>query len=135
VVVIPIPIMIVIMVVPIAIRVPAMPVFIPPFVEFAPAIFARFMQVVARMLRLRTVPSVMLSSFVKPMVGPHKAMPARIVISHRAWSRTEQQESAQGRRGQCSFPEPLHTPRQKTLHKSIPPQSAQGQGLAERAPL
>ena len=81
-------IMIVVMVVPIALRVPAMPVFIPPFVELAPAIFARLMQVVARMLGLWTIPSVMLSSFVKPVVGLHQAMPARIVIGHSAWRRT-----------------------------------------------
>jgi hypothetical protein len=83
-----IPIMVVVMLVPIALRVPATPVFIPPFVELAPAVFARLMQLVPRMLRLRTFPSVVLSSFVKPVVGLHKAMPARIVIGHSAWSRT-----------------------------------------------
>jgi hypothetical protein len=83
-----IPIMVVVMVVPIALRVPTMPVFVPPFVKLAPTIFASLMQLVARMLRLWTVPSVMLSSFVKPVVGPHKAMPARVVIGHSAWSRT-----------------------------------------------
>jgi hypothetical protein len=76
------------MIVPIVLSVPAMPVFIPPFVELVPAIFARLMQFVARMLGLWTVPSVMLSSFMKLVVGLHKAMPASIVIGHSAWSRT-----------------------------------------------
>jgi hypothetical protein len=83
-----IPTMVVVMVVPIALRVPAMPVFIPPFVELVPAIFARLMQLVARMLGLWTVPSVMLGSFMKPVVGLLKAMPASIVIGHSAWSPT-----------------------------------------------
>jgi hypothetical protein len=130
-----IPIMVVVMVVPIVLRVPAMPVFIPPFVELAPAEFARLMQLVARMLGLWAVPSVMLSGFVKPVVGSHKAMPASIVIGHSAWSRTQQQESAQRRRGQYNFPEPLQTPRQKTLHKLLPPQSAQEQRFAQRPTL
>jgi hypothetical protein len=83
-----IPIMVVVMLVPIALRVPATSVFIPPFVELAPAVFARLMQFVSRMFCLRTVPSVVFSSFVEPVVGLHKAMPARIVIGHSAWSRT-----------------------------------------------
>jgi len=61
--------MVVVMVVPITLRVPAMPVFIPPFVILTPAILPRFMQLVARILRLWTVPSMMLSSFVKPVVA------------------------------------------------------------------
>ena len=82
------PVMVVVMIVPIVLRTPAMTVFIPPFVIPAPAIFARLMQLVARILRLWTVPSMMLSSFVKPVIGLHKPMPASIVIGNSAWSRT-----------------------------------------------
>jgi hypothetical protein len=121
-----IPIMIVIMIVPIMLCMPAVPVFIPPFMELAPAIFACLMQLVARMLRLWTVPSVMLSSFVKPVVGPYKAMTASVVVRHSSWSRSQQQKSPQ--RGQCkySLPDSLHTSDQKTLHEFFPPRSAQG---------
>ena len=72
--------MVVVMIVPVALCVPAMLVFIPPSVGPAPAILARLMQLVTRSLRLWTVPSVMLRSFVKPVVGLNKAMPASIVI-------------------------------------------------------
>jgi hypothetical protein len=80
--------MVVVMIVPIAICMPAMAVFIPPLVELAPAKLARLMQLVACTLRLWTVPSMMLSSFVKPVIGLHKPMPASIVIGNSAWSRT-----------------------------------------------
>jgi hypothetical protein len=118
--------MIVVMIVPIMLRMPAVSVFIPPFMELAPAIFARLMQVVARMLRLWTVPPVVLSSFVKPVVGPHKAMTASVVIRHSSWSRSQQQKSPQ--RGHCkySFPDSLHASHQKTLHEFFLPRSAQG---------
>jgi len=75
-----IPVMIVVMIVPVVFRVPAMSIFIPPFVELAPAILARLMQLVARMLGLRTVPPMVLGCFVKPVICLHKAMAAIVVI-------------------------------------------------------
>jgi hypothetical protein len=80
--------MVVVMIIPIVLCMPAMTVFIPPFVILTPAILPRFMQLVARILRLWTVPSMMLSSFVKPVVGLDQPMPASIVIGNSAWSRT-----------------------------------------------
>jgi hypothetical protein len=123
-----IPIMVVVMIVPVPFGMPAMRVFIPPFVESAPAILAGLVQLVPRALRLGAVPPMMLSRFVEPVVGLHKAMPASIVIRHSSRSRTQQQESAQRRRRQYSFPQPLHTLFQETRHEFFPPKSAQGRG-------
>jgi hypothetical protein len=61
---------IVIVVIPIAVGVPAVAVFIPPTVPPAPAVFARFTQVVARMIGLPAVPAVMLNGFVQLVVRP-----------------------------------------------------------------
>jgi hypothetical protein len=126
--------LVVVMIVPGTLSVPAMAVFIPPFVELAPAKLARLMQLVTRMLRFWTVPSMMLSSFVKPVVGLHKAMPASIVISNRARSSSKEQESAHCCRGQHSFPDQSDNSRQKRLHQSIPPIARSGMGSAEFPP-
>jgi hypothetical protein len=123
-------IMVVVMIVPIALRMPAMLVFIPPSVDPAPAILARLMQLMTRMLRLWTVPSMMLSSLVKPVVGLHKPMPARIVIRRSTRRRTKKQNSTQCRRGQHSLPDQSDTSRQKRFHQSIPPVVRSGMGLA-----
>jgi len=125
-----IPTTVVVMIVPIALCVPAMLVFIPPSVDPAPAILARLMQLVTRMLRLWTVPSMMFSSFVKPVVGLDKAMPAIIVIGNRARGCSKEQESAHCSRGQHTFPDQSDTSRQKRLHQSIPPIVRSGMGLA-----
>ena len=128
------PVMVVVMIVPIVLRTPAMTVFIPPFVIPAPAIFARLMQLVARILRLWTVPSMMFRSFVKPVVGLHKAMPARIVIRSSTRCRSKKQYSAQCSGGQHSLPDQSDTSSQKRLHQSIPPIVRSGMGLAEFPP-
>ena len=128
------PVMVVVMIVPIALCMPAMAVFIPPFVELAPAELARLMQFVTRMLRFWTVPSMMLSSFVKPVVGLHKAMPARIVIRSSTRCRSKKQYSAQCSGGQHSLPDQSDTSSQKRLHQSIPPIVRSGMGLAEFPP-
>jgi hypothetical protein len=129
-----IPTMVVVMIVPIALCVPAMLVFIPPFVGPAPAILARLMQFVARMLRLWAVPSVVLSSFVKPVVGLDEPMPAIIVVRRSARCCTKKQDSTQCRRGQHRLPDQSGTSRQKRPHQSIPPLSAKEFGLAEFPP-
>jgi hypothetical protein len=128
VIVVVIPIIVVVMIIPIAVRVPAMCVFIPPFMELVPAKLARLMQLVARLLRLWTVPSMMLGSFVKPVVGLHKPMPASIVIRSSTRRRTKKQNSAQRGRGQHSLPDQSDTSRQKRLHQSIPPVVRSGMG-------
>jgi hypothetical protein len=61
---------IVIVVIPIAVSVPAVAVFIPPTVPPAPAVFSRFMQIVPRMIRLPAVPTVMFNGFVQSVIRP-----------------------------------------------------------------
>jgi hypothetical protein len=61
---------IVIVVVPIAVGVPAVAVFIPPTVPPAPAVFPRFMQIVPRTIGLPAVPAVMLNGFVQLVIRP-----------------------------------------------------------------
>ena len=60
---------VVVVIIPIAIGVPAVAIFIPPTVPPAPAVFPCFMQVVARMICLPAVPAVVLDGFVQFVVG------------------------------------------------------------------
>jgi hypothetical protein len=69
-IVVAIPATVVVVIIPVPVGVPAMAVFIPPFVELAPAKLTRLMQLMPRTLRLWTVPAMMFRSFVKPVVGP-----------------------------------------------------------------
>jgi len=108
--------MVVVMIVPVAIGVPAMAIFIPPLVIPAPATLAGLVQLVARALRLFAVPAMMLTSFVQLVIGLGNAMLALIVIGDSARSSSEEQESAQCGRGQYSVPEPLDFSRHKSLH-------------------
>ena len=59
---------IVIVVIPIAIGMPAVAVFVPPTMPLIPAVFPRFMQVVARVIGLPAVPAVMLYGFVESVI-------------------------------------------------------------------
>jgi hypothetical protein len=59
---------IVIVVIPIALRVPAVAVFVPPTMALVPAVFPRFTQLVARTIRLLALPTVMLHGFVQFVV-------------------------------------------------------------------
>src|SRR5260370_10193723 len=59
---------IVVVVIPIAIGMPAVAVFVPPAVPFVPAAFPRLVQFVPRMIRLLAVPSVVLLGFVQFVV-------------------------------------------------------------------
>jgi hypothetical protein len=120
---------IMVMIVPVAIGVPAMAVFIPPFVVPAPASLAGLMQVVARVVRLLAVPAMMFNSFVEPVIGLGNATLAVIVIGDSARSSSEEQESAQCGRGQYRFPEPFDTSLLKSGHQFIPPVSARGVGM------
>jgi hypothetical protein len=71
---------IMIVVIPVVIVVPAMAVFIPPTMPLIPAAFPRLAQFVARVLRLSAVPSVILRSFVEPVVRLGNAPLATIVV-------------------------------------------------------
>jgi hypothetical protein len=59
---------VVIVVIPIAIGMPAMAVFIPPTMALIPAAFTRLMQIVARVIGLPAVPAVVLYGFMQPVV-------------------------------------------------------------------
>jgi hypothetical protein len=71
---------VVIVVIPIAIVVPATAVFVPPTVPLAPAAFARLVKFVTRMVRLPAVPAVIFDSFVQPMVRLGDAALATIIV-------------------------------------------------------
>jgi hypothetical protein len=133
-IVVAIPATVVVVIIPVPVGVPAMAVFIPPFVELAPAKLTRLMQLMPRTLRLWTVPAMMFRSFVKPVVGPDQAMSASIVVRNSTRSCAKQQHSSQRRRGQYNFPDQPRPYSQKRLHQSIPPLSAQGLGLADSPP-
>jgi hypothetical protein len=71
---------VVIVIVPIAIRVPAMPVFIPPTMVFVPAAFAGFTQLMPRMVSLPAVPSVVFCGFMQ-LVVRFRDSPLAMVIA------------------------------------------------------
>ena len=84
--------MVVIVVVPIAIGVPATTVFIPPAMAFVPAAFPRLVQIVARAVRLPAVPTVMLHGFVQFVIGfGDAALATTVVIGERARRSDERQ--------------------------------------------
>jgi hypothetical protein len=84
----------VIFVAPIALGVPTMIVFIPPAVIGAPAMLACFMQVMARVLGLRTAIAMVLDSLMQPVIGScDSTMTLFITIRAQIWSRAEHCET------------------------------------------
>jgi len=83
-------IVVVIMVIPITITVPATAVLIPPPMALPPAAFPRLVQIVARAVRLPAVPAVMLHGFVESVVGFGDAALALIVTLGRCPGRTRE---------------------------------------------
>jgi len=71
---------IVVVVIPIAFRVPAVGVFVPPTMALVPAVFPRFTQLVACTIRLLALPTVMLHGFVQSMVRLGDAALATVVV-------------------------------------------------------
>jgi hypothetical protein len=67
-------------IIPVAIVAPAVAVFIPPATPLSPATLPLLAQFMPRMVRLSAVPSVILHSFVEPVVGFGNAPLALIVI-------------------------------------------------------
>jgi hypothetical protein len=123
-----IPIMVMIVFVPIAICVPAVSVFIPPFVDVVPAIFASLVELMPRIACLAAVPPVMLNSFVDLVICPSESMLAGVIVGRRSRRSAQQQEPSRCHRGQCCSYKPLTASRQNFLHIGIPPESAQGRG-------
>jgi hypothetical protein len=72
-------VVIMVVVVPITIRMPAMLVFIPPSMVGIPAALTRFVQIVAPVLSLLALVAVMLNSFVKSVVGFRDASLAVVI--------------------------------------------------------
>lgn len=71
---------VVIVVIPITIGVPAMAVFVPPPMVAVPAAFARFMEFVPRVVGLPAVPAMMLGGFVQFMVSLNDAPLTPVVV-------------------------------------------------------
>jgi len=83
--------MVVIVVVPVAIRVPAMGVFVPPAMAVIPAELTRCLKFVTPMVSLLAVPAVVFDGLVEFMVGMHGAFLAFIFAGGRA-RRTNKRE-------------------------------------------
>lgn len=80
---------VVIVVVPITIRAPAVAIFIPPAMAVFPTPFARFCQSMAILRGLRAVPTVMLSGFMELVIRAGDALLAVVVRAQRAGTREE----------------------------------------------
>jgi hypothetical protein len=93
---------VVIMVIPVAIVVPAMIVFIPPAMIVAVAILAGFVQVVASGIGLAAFASMMLDGFMKTMIGAADALLA-VVIGAQTRGPGEEQKSRQRGAGYRDF--------------------------------
>jgi hypothetical protein len=81
------------MIIPVAVRVPTMMVFVPPPVCVRPAVLSRLVQLLARVYHLSALPAVMFGGFVQPMIGFCDAPLARRFTSANHWC-THENESA-----------------------------------------
>lgn len=61
--------MIMVVIIPVAIRVPTMAVFVPPPMCVGPAVLTRFVQLLTRVYYLSAFPAVVFRRFVQPMIG------------------------------------------------------------------
>jgi hypothetical protein len=93
---------VVIVVVPIAVGVPAMPVFIPPTMIAGVAILAGFVQIAASVIGLAAFAPMMLNGFMKAMIGAGDSLLA-IVVGAQARSAAEEQKSRHYSPSQCDF--------------------------------
>jgi hypothetical protein len=75
-------VMIMVVVIPITIRTPAMSVFIPPAMIGIPAVLARIVQLMAPLFSLLTLGAVMLDSFVQFVIGFRDASLAVVISAH-----------------------------------------------------
>jgi hypothetical protein len=112
-------VMIVVVVVPIAIGMPTMLVFIPPTMSAVPAILARLVQFMASVVRLPALTPMTLDGFVKMMIGPRDAPLASVVIGAQTRSAGEEQESRQRGAGQHHFPDGENSRQQFGLHPVV----------------
>jgi hypothetical protein len=96
-----------VIVVPIAIGVPAVVIFVPPPVIGLPAILTSFLQFVPRVLCLLALPAMVLYGFVNPMIGAHQAILAfPFTCANRGCTREDKKSGERGA-GQDEFPKPV----------------------------
>jgi hypothetical protein len=112
-------VMIVVVVVPVAIGMPTMLVFIPPTMSAVPTILARLVQFMASVVRLPALTPMTLDGFVKMMIGPRNAPLASVVIGAQTRSAGEEQESRQRGAGQHYFPDGENSRQQFGLHPVV----------------
>ena len=96
-------VVIMVVVVPIVIRTPAMLVFIPPSMIRVPAVLPGFVQHVAPMFRLLALIAVVLDGFVQLVIGFRNAVLA--VISAQVRSACKYEKSGQCRYSKCGSSE------------------------------
>ncbi len=95
---------VVVMVVPIAIRAPAVAVFIPPAMAMFPTPSARFGKLMAIFYSLRAVPAMMLGGFMEFVIRVGDA-PLAVVVRVQWCGAREKKRGAQGSRGKkCANP-------------------------------
>ena len=97
-------VVIMVVVIPIVIRTPAMPVFIPPPVIRFPAILPRFAQRVAPMFRLLALIAVVLDGFMQLVISFRNASLA-VVIGAQVRSACKYEKSSQCRYSKCGSSE------------------------------
>jgi hypothetical protein len=107
---------IVVAVVPVVLGAPPMFVFIPPAVRVAPAIFARFVQFVTRMIRLFAFTAVMLDRFMEMMIRLGDAPLASVIIGAQTRSSGEEKKARQRSAGQCHLSRAKNSRLQVCLH-------------------
>jgi hypothetical protein len=112
-------VMIVVVVVPVAIGMPTMLVFIPPTMSAVPAILARLVQFMASVVRLPALTPMTLDGFVKMMIGPRNAPLASVVIGAQTRSAGEEQESRQRGAGQHYFSDGENSRQKFGLHPVV----------------
>src|SRR5258708_16090406 len=103
---------IVVAVVPVVLGAPPMFVFIPPAVRVAPAIFARFVQFMTRMIRLFAFTAVMLDRFMELMIRLGDTPLASVILGAPTPRAGAEQKFRPGCRGQrcTSQPKPTRLP-------------------------
>jgi hypothetical protein len=97
-------VVIMVVLIPIAIRMPAMLVFIPPSMIGVPAVLTCFVQLVAPTFSLLTLIAVMLGRFVQLVIGPRDASLA-VIIGAQVRSACKHEKTGQCRSSKCSSSE------------------------------
>ncbi len=108
-------IVVVVVIVPVAIAVPTMAIFIPPTVAFTPAAFPGLVQFMTPVVCLAAVPAVMFDSLVEFVVGSIDA-PLAIIIGHGARSARESHRTGYCGRGECYLSEKLRVSFKQSPH-------------------